>query len=153
MTSQKADWTVSPQTKKIMVMQEFDNKNGVSKMDLSTGYYTLEYPLNYKKHPKFDISKYEENMPSIIKENRYDDGESYWYLTTIRTSEQMLFPVGDKQNTEWCLAKIKPLTEKEMKELSKHIDFKSKLDMDNAEYFETYLEAVKQMNGFSLGDI
>jgi hypothetical protein len=151
--NQKADWIASPQTKKIMVMQEFDDKNGVSKMDLSTGYYTLEYPLDHKKHPEFDISTYEKNMPEIIRNNRYDDGSSYWYLTTIRTQSQMLFPVGEKDNIKWCLAKIKPLTEKEMKELSQHIDFTSKLDMENAQYFDTYLEAVKEMNGFSLGDI
>ena len=150
----KTNWVNSPQTKKLMVMQEFDDKNGVSKMDLSTGYYTLEYPLNYKKYPDFDISAYEENMPSIIRETKFDDGESYWYLTTIRTSKEMLFPVGSKDKSKsWCVAKVKELSDKEKDELSKHIDFKEKLDMESAEYFDTYLDAIKKMNGFSLGDI
>jgi len=150
----KANWTESPQTKKMMVMQELDDTNGVSKMDLSTGYYTLEYPLSHSKWPEFDIKLYEENMPSIIKDTRFDDGESYWYLTTIRTPDEMLFPVGEKdEDKTWCVAKVKQLSEKETEELSKHIEFTEKLDMDSAEYFDTYLEALKEMNGFSLGDI
>ena len=51
-------WVKSPITGKDMVMQEFDEKNGVSKIDLSSGYYTNEYPLNYKKHPNFDIAHF-----------------------------------------------------------------------------------------------
>ena len=33
-------WVKSPITGKDMVMQEFDEKNGVSKIDLSSAYYT-----------------------------------------------------------------------------------------------------------------
>ena len=60
-------WVKSPITGKDMVMQEFDEKNGVSKIDLSSGYYTNEYPLNYKKHPNFDINEYESGMPDVVK--------------------------------------------------------------------------------------
>ena len=80
----------------------------------------------------------------------------WWIQINIFTPKIWIFGVnisGEKDNIKWCLAKIKPLTEKEMKELSQHIDFTSKLDMENAQYFDTYLEAVKEMNGFSLGDI
>tara|TARA_Y100000356_G_C11231234_1_gene275073 strand:- start:190 stop:648 length:459 start_codon:yes stop_codon:yes gene_type:complete len=147
------NWIESPQTKKLMVMQEFDNKNGVSKIDLSTGYYTNEYPLNYKKHPNFDIEKYEEGMPGVVKGNRYDDGESYWYPSTIRTSKEMVFPHGFGEDMIWCYAKVKPLTEEEKKKYSADVNFESFLDMANAENFDSYLEAAKKCNGFSLGDL
>jgi hypothetical protein len=158
-------WTKSPITEKDMVLQEFDEKSGVSKMDLSSGYYTNEYPLNYKKNPKFDISKYESSMPDLIKDLRHDDGESYWYPTTIQTETDMLFPVGtviataddgETQGDEvikWCYAKVKKLTENEKKEYSKDIEFESKLDMENALYFIDFLQAAKKVSGFSLGNI
>ena len=85
-------WAKSPITGKDMVLQEFDLENGFSKMDLSSGYYTNEYPLNYTKHKDFDIEKYEQGMPDIIKDNRYDDGESYWYPSIIQTAEAFVFP-------------------------------------------------------------
>ena len=158
-------WTKSPQTGKDMVIQEFDDKQGVSKMDLSTGYYTNEFPLNYKKHPDFDITTYEISMPDLIKDLRFDDGESYWYPTAIQTDKDMLFPSGVVEATstdgsvvgekkiKWCYAKVKQLTNSEKKVYSKDIDFESKLDMDNAEYFIEFLQAAKKVNGFSLGDI
>ena len=40
-------WTESPITGKMQVLSEYDDKNQESKMDLSSGYYTNEYPLNY----------------------------------------------------------------------------------------------------------
>ena len=48
-------WEKSPITGKEMVLCENDDKNGESKMDLSSGYYTNEYPLNHKKYSDFDI--------------------------------------------------------------------------------------------------
>ena len=161
----KGTWTTSPITGKEMVLEEHDGKNGLSKMDLSSGYYTNEYPLNHKKYSDFDISAYEENMPDIIKDLRYNDGESYWYPSTIRTSKEMLFPSGlviatsengetqGKEVIKWCYAKIKELTQEEKEEYSKDIDFESKLDMDNAKYFVDFLQAAKNISGFSLGNI
>ena len=147
------NWTESPQTKKMMVMQEFDQKAGVTKIDLSTGYYTNEYPLNYKKHPDFDIENYEDGMPGVVKGNRYDDGESYWYPSTLRTSNEMIFPHGFGEDITWCYAKVKQLSEEEKKTYSSDIEFESYLDMDNAEHMNTYLDAAKKCSGFSLGDI
>ena len=152
-------WTKSPITGKEMVMQEFDENNGVSKIDLSSGYFTNEYPLNYKKHPDFDISKYDEGMPNIIKENRFDDGESYWYPSTIQTKECLVFPAGlvqkmsgdqevDKPILKWCWAPVESLEENEIIG-----DFESKANMDKAEYFISYLDACKKVKGFGLGDI
>ena len=147
-------WAKSPITGKDMVLQEFDDKNGVSKMDLSSGYYTNEYPLNYKKHPDFDISKYEENMPEIIRELKYDDGESYWYPATIQTDESIVFPDSQDDNViKWCWAPIKQLTKEERKSFSQDIDYQSKVDMDKAEYFTNYLDACKKVKGFSLGEL
>lgn len=157
-------WSKSPQTGKDMVLIEYDDKNGESKMDLSAGYYTHEYPLNHKKYPDFDIEKYESNMPKIIKDYRFNDGESYWYPSTVQTQNEMIFPVGkvqlkDKQGKaygpekiKWCYAKIKKLS-KEEKEKLEVGNFESKLDMGNAEYFVNYLDAAKKVSGYSLGDL
>ena len=156
-------WSKSPQTGKDMVLKEFDDKHGVSQVDLSVGYYTNEFPLNYKKHPDFDIKKYEENMPNIIKDYRFDDGESYWYPSTIQTQDEMLFPVGkvqlmagdEAQGDEiikWCYAKIKKLTKEELDKVEVG-DFESKLDMEKEEYFVNYLDAAKKVSGYSLGDL
>jgi len=153
------EWTESPITGKQMVLQEFDEKNGVSKMDLSSGYFTNEFPLNYKKWPDFDIKEYEEKMPKIIKENRYDDGESYWYPSTIQTATELVFPSGmiqkmkdDKEVGEptlkWCWAPIEKLDEGEQIG-----DFEEKANMERAEYFVNYIDACKKVKGFGLGDI
>jgi len=156
-------WTKSPITGKDMVMKEFDEKNGVSQIDLSSGYFTNEYPLNYKKHPDFDIKKYEEGMPEIIKDNRFDDGESYWYPSTIQTKECLVFPSGiiqgvttsedgmeevKEERLKWCWAPVESLDEGE-----KIGDFESKANMEKAEYFINYLDACKKVRGFGLGDI
>ena len=159
-----SDWGKSPITGRDMVLQELDEKNGVSKMDLSSGYFTNEFPLNYKKHPDFDIEKYEEGMPDLIKDLRYDDGESYWYPATIQTAESLVFPVGTVQAVKdgkdigdelikWCYAPVKALTEKEKSNLSENTPFESRVDMESAEYFISYLEACKKVKGFALGDI
>jgi hypothetical protein len=152
-------WTKSPITGKDMVLEEYDDKNGVSKMDLSSGYFTNEYPLNYKKYSDFDIKKYEEGMPNIIKENRFDDGESYWYPSTIQTKSELVFPTGliqkmmgtekiGKPILKWCWAPIEKLDEGE-----KIGDFEEKANMEKAEYFVSYLDACKKVKGFGLGDI
>ena len=160
----KENWGKSPITGRDMVLQEFDEKNGVSKMDLSSGYYTNEFPLNYKKHPDFDISKFEEGMPELMKDLRYDDGESYWYPATIQTAESLVFPVGTVQAVKdgedvgeelikWCYAPVKTLTEEEKSNLSENANFESKVDMESAEYFISYLDACKKVKGFALGNI
>ena len=162
--SKEEAWAKSPITGKDMVLQEFDEKNGVSKMDLSSGYYTNEYPLNYKKYKDFDISKYEAEMPELIIDMRYDDGESYWYPSTIQTQECFVFPVGKVQLTngdapigeeiiKWCWAPVARLSEEEIKLYKDTTDYESKVDMEKAEYFVNYLEACKKVKGFALGDI
>tara|TARA_R110001592_G_scaffold123185_4_gene330795 strand:+ start:3027 stop:3527 length:501 start_codon:yes stop_codon:yes gene_type:complete len=148
--STSPEWIVSPITGKTTVLQEFSPETGVSKMDLSSGFYTNEYPLNYKKHPDFNYTKFEEGMPANIKNLKYDDGESWWYMAPLQTSTQIVFPVGDTlDELRWCYAPIKDLTEEE--KLSD--DFGSKIVIDEAEYYESYIEAIKNINGYNLGNI
>ena len=148
------NWGKSPITGKDMVLQEFVDKKGVSKMDLSSGYYTNEYPLNYKKHPNFDINEYESGMHDVVKLLKHDDGESYWYPSTIQTEESFVFPtIKEGENIKWCWAPVSQLTKKEKDIYSSDIDYESKVDMENAEYFDNYLDACKKVNGFALGNL
>ena len=149
MSNTKDIWTKSPQTGKNTVIQEFNDKSGVSKMDIGTGFFTNEYPLNYKKWPDFDIDKYETNMPTILTEMRFDDGESYWYPTTLQTKDSILFPANMLGEIKWCYAPMKDEISGEYDSLK----FESAAQMEKAEYFDTYLEAAKKVNGYSLGDI
>tara|TARA_R110001592_G_scaffold45053_4_gene144256 strand:- start:1762 stop:2241 length:480 start_codon:yes stop_codon:yes gene_type:complete len=153
-------WTKSPITGKNMVLQELDEKSGVSKMDLSSGMYTNEFPLNYKKNPNFNIEEYESLMPDIVKTLRYDDGESYWYPATIQTKECFVFPAGTvalhsgdkavgKDKIKWCYA---PVAEG-VNDIMEGTDIESKVDMTKAEFFVEYLAACKKVKGFALGDI
>ena len=92
-------------------------------------------------------------MPNVMKELRFDDGESYWYPSTLRTPSSMVFPVGTKEDFKWCYAEVKALTEEEAKVYSQDINYESKLDMENAKYYDRYLDAIKNVRGYSLGDI
>jgi len=148
--SKNDNWTKSPQTGRETVLQEFDEKNGVSKMDIGTGFYTNEYPLNYKKHPDFDIKKYEINMPTVLKEMMFDDGESYWYPTTLQTKDSILFPSNMLGEIKWCIAPMKVMANDT--EYDK-LKFESAVQMEKAEFYDTYLEAAKKVKGYSLGDI
>ena len=139
-------WAKSPITKRQEVLVEYDEKAGVSKMCIGSGFFTNEYPLNYKKHPDFEIAKYEKNMPQLMQDLRFDDGESYWYPTTIQTEDGMLFPSGiSKDDWKWAYAPIETLSEDE-----KVGDYESKINMEKAKFFERFLEASKEMNGVDL---
>ena len=144
-------WKTSPITNREEVLVEYDDQNGESKMCIGSGFFTNEYPLNYKKWPDFDIGKYEKNMPKLMKELRFDDGESYWYPTTIQTSEGMVFPDGESsKDWKWCFAPIVHLSEEEAKNASEVVEYTSKIDMENAKRYDRYLDAVKNIKGFSL---
>ena len=146
-------WEKSPISGHEQVLVDYDDKIGESRMDLSTGFYTNEYPLNHKKYPDFKIEEYEKSMPKVIKSWRYDDGEKYWYPSTLRTPEAMVFPVGDIENLKWCYAPVAPLKPEEVMGSSKIVSFESKLDMEKAQYFDRYLDAIKKIKGYNLGDI
>lgn len=136
MSKQTINWVESPITKRMMVMQEFDDKHGVSKMDISTGYFTNEFPMNHKKNGLDKITEYESTMPESIKRLRFDDGESIWYPSTLQTTKEVIFPSGDTyENVSWHFAKLKD---------NKEIDSNTVVDCD------TYLEAAKLVNGHSI---
>jgi len=133
---EKADWTISPITKRMTVMQELDEKTGVNKMDISTGYYTLEFPLNHTKHKPEDVEQYESTMPKSVKRLRFDDGEAYWYPSTIQTKDALIWPTGETyENITWNYAKIN--------ELAQVIE-------ETTTTVPTYLEAAKLMEGNSI---
>lgn len=116
-------WTKSPITGKDRVLTEYDDKNGQTCMDLSSGFFTNEFPLNYKKHPDFDLDTFESKMPRLMKELRFDDGESYWYPSSIQTTEGIVFPTGNKEEYQWCYAPIVKLTLSEEKQYSQDVNY------------------------------
>ena len=131
-------WTKSPITGRDMVLQEFEEDNGVCKMDLSSGFYSNEYTCNYKKHGFETIEKLESTMPAAILHLRLDDGESYWYPSVIQTKEEIVFPSGATYSTiTWHHAKM--------------ID--TKMDESTITNYDSYLEASKEISGHFLGDI
>jgi len=147
--SKENRWTKSPITHKETVLTDHDDTNGETRMDLSSGYYTNEYPLNYKKYKDYDIKEYERGMPDSIKNMRYDDGESYWYLSPVQTQDAIVFPMGDTlDELRWCYAPIVDI--EGAKEDDTH---RTKIEMDKAEYYESYLEAIKCVDGYSLGNV
>ena len=147
----KDTWVKSPITGRKSVMAEYDDLNGASYMDIEAGYFTNENPLNYKKNPDFDINKYEEQMPQAMVNLRFDSGEAYWYPATVQTKEGIVFPVGnDMENMKWCFAEIKHLTKEEKKKVSTDIKFQSKIDMENAKYYDRYIDAIKNIKGYDL---
>ncbi len=147
-------WIDSPITKRKEVLVEYDDKNRESKMCIGSGYFTNEYPLNYKKHKDFKIEKYEKTMPKLMKDLRFDDGESYWYPSTVQTEHGIVFPDGDSiEDWKWCYAPIKHLSEEEIEQSSDIVEYTSKIDMDNAKRYDRYLDAVKNVKGFSLNEL
>jgi hypothetical protein len=64
----------------------------------------------------------------------------------------MIFPVGSKESFQWCYAEVKTLTEEELKTYSQDVNYESKLDMENAKYYDRYLDAIQNVSGFSLGE-
>jgi len=151
---EKSEWVKSPITNKDHVIQEYDDAGGVSKMCIGSGFFTNEYPLNYKKHDDFPIEKYEEGMPQIMKDVRFDDGESYWYPTTIQTEKGMVYPEGTKDRWLWAYTPIKKLSKQESEKLSDNDTvYESALDVQNTKRFERFLDACKEMGGISFGDI
>jgi len=146
-------WTKSPITGKNRVLTEYDDKNRETKMDLSSGFFTNEYPLNYKKNPDFDFKTFESKMPQLMKDLKFDDGESYWYPSSIQTPECIVFPNGDVKSYKWCYAPIVKLTQSEEKQYSQDVNYESKIDMENAKHYDSYLSAIKNVKGYSLGEL
>ena len=137
-------WTISPITGREMVIQEFYESTGVSKVDISTGYFTNEHPLNYKRNPNNEIEDYEKDMPDTIKKLRFDDGESYWYPSVIQNEDEVVFPTGEGyKDIVWHYAKMKKFDN----------TIGKVIDTDTIEDHPSYLEASKRIRGHHLGNI
>lgn len=155
MSKEKKDiWIQSPFFKdKQSVLVDYNEKTGGSYYDIEKGFYSNDYPLNYKMHPDYNIAIYEANFPKLYKDLRFDDGTRYWYPASLNTLDTMLFLAGTVKEPKWCVAPIRPLTDKEHEELSKDVEFESKLEMADAQYFDRYLDACKQIKGFNLDEL
>ena len=96
---------------------------------------------NYKRNPNNEIEDYEKDMPETIKRLRFDDGESYWYPSILQTEEEIVYPSGESYETiTWHYAKfLEPKV--------------TVIDTDSIKDYDSYLEASKQINGHSLGNI
>jgi hypothetical protein len=150
----EGEWIKSPITKQDHVLVDSHPKKGKCKMCIGSGFFTNENPLNYKKNPDFDITKYEKDMPQIMKDIKFDDGESYWYPTTIQNEEGMVYPEGTKDEWLWAYTPIKKLTKEEVKELStKETVYESLLDVESTKRHKRFLDACRNMNETSFGDI
>ena len=88
-----------------------------------------------------------------MKDLRFDDGKSYWYPSSIQTLDGIVFPTGTKKEYKWCYAPIVKLTQSEEKHYSQDVNYESKIDMDNAQYYDSYLSAIKNIKGYSLGEL
>ena len=152
--NKKDIWIQSPFFKdKQSVLVDYDAKDGGSYYDIEKGYYSNDYPLNYKMNPNFNIDVYEAKFPTLYKKVRFDDGTRYWYPASLNTLDTMLFLAGTVEKPVWCVAPIKPLTEEEYKKHSTDVEFESKIDIEEAQYFDRYLDACKQIKGFSLDEL
>lgn len=148
----KEDWLKSPITGRDEVLVEEDT-NGESKFCIGSGFFTNETPLNYKKNPDYDIEKFENGMPQLMKDLRFDDGESYWYPTTIRTNQGMVFPAGEsKEDWKWCYAPVTKLSAEDKKEVLAS-EYEAKIDMSKMKRFDRFMEASKQLSGIEWDEL
>ena len=84
-----------------------------------------------------------------MKDLRFDDGQSYWYPTTIQSEDGMIFPSGEsKDDWQWAFAPIEALEEAE-----KVGSYESKINMSKAKFFKRFLDASKEMNGVDLDEL
>lgn len=146
-------WGKSPITGKDQVMVETTPEGKLSRFDISSGYFSNQFPMNYKENPDFDFEAMEASMPEIVRDLKFDDGESYWYPVTIQTEDGIVFPVGTIEEWKWCFAPIEFLSEEELETYNQSgQEFNQKIAMDKAEYFDRFLDAVKNIKGYSLGE-
>ena len=119
-------------------------------LHLKFGKYCL---VLLQKHPDYNMDEFEEGMPQIMKDLRFDDGESYWYPTSIRTDIGMVFPAGESVDAyKWCFAPVEKLTPSE-KEDAVSENYDEKLDMANAKMYDRFMDASKHLNGMDWNEL
>ena len=106
--------TKSPFTDDFDVIVEYDEKFRESRMCMVSGYTTSEL----YKVDSLDIEKIEKSTSKFIRDMRYEDKDlgQYWYLSTITTSNGIIYPEGNKDHYEWVFSPVIQLTEEEKKE-------------------------------------
>ena len=142
---------ISPFTNKQSVILEKTEEGVETRICMDTGFTTSS---NYKINSE-TVTEYEETTTKLIKELRFTDAllGQYWYPTTAMFKTGVLYPDGDKENWKWCYAPIVKLSEVEEKKYSQDVDYESKIDMDNAQYYDAYISAIKNIKGYSLGEL
>ena len=58
--------------------------------------------------------------------------------------------MGTVEELKWCFADIKHLTDEEKEKAGDTIDYQAKIDMENAKYYDRYMDAIKNIKGYNL---
>ena len=115
--------------------------------DDSTGITSfLDYETGFTSNSKLKIdSDYvkqaEKNQPKLVTELRVLDElrEIVWYPSVINIpGKGMIFPMGDKDNWQWEVMKVRDVTEEEKE--------KYPLPDKEGEYFKTILDVKGKLN-------
>ena len=116
-------------------------------IDDSTGITSfLDYETGFTSNSKLKIdSDYvkqaEKNQPKLVTELRVIDElrEIVWYPSVINIpGKGMIFPMGDKDNWQWEVMKVRDVTEEEKE--------KYPLPDKEGEYFKTILDVKGKLN-------
>ena len=119
----------SPFTNRVSVIVEKDEKAGISKMCMDTGYNTNSNLTIGNKQ----VEEFEARSPKIITSTRYEDKllGQYWYLTTIVMEHGMLYPEGTKENYDWVYSPVVKIPKDEQ--------IKYPIPERDGEYYQTRL--------------
>jgi len=118
--------------------QSIDDSTGITSfLDYETGFTSnskLKIDSDYVKQA-------EKNQPKLVTELRVLDElrEIVWYPSVINIpGKGMIFPMGDKDNWQWEVMKVRDVTEEEKE--------KYPLPDKEGEYFKTILDVKGKLN-------
>ena len=118
--------------------QSIDDNTGITSfLDYETGFTSnskLKIDSDYVKQA-------EKNQPKLVTELRVLDElrEIVWYPSVINIpGKGMIFPMGDKDNWQWEVMKVRDVTEEEKE--------KYPLPDKEGEYFKTILDVKGKLN-------
>ena len=118
--------------------ESFDERTGItSYLDYQTGYTS-----NSKLTIDSDMVKSAEaNQPKLVTELRVEDQlrNIIWYASVINIPMKgMIFPMGNKDNWQWEVMKVRPVTEEEKEKYPN--------PEKEGEFFETILDVKGKIN-------
>ena len=133
--------------------QSIDDSTGITSfLDYETGFTSnskLKIDSDYVKQA-------EKNQPKLVTELRVLDElrEIVWYPSVINIpGKGMIFPMGDKDNWQWEVMKVRdvteeekekyPLSDKEGEYFKTILDVKGKLNFSN----DKFMDALKEIGG------